>query len=503
MSRTQAPVAPKVSANRPALLWWREDLRLADNPALDAAAKSGRPMVSIYVLDRESPGVRPMGEASSWWLHHSLAALSRSLREIGGGEVLVLRGPARETVGRVVSSLNIGEVFWNRRYAAAERAVDQAIATDLHMVDVAVRTFNGILVHEPDEVLPKSGGFFHIYGPYWKAVTARLNETRAVLPAPKRLIEASVDGLTLDAVPLERVGLLPTIDWAEGLDATWRPGESHGREALSHFVDAGLATYETGRNDLAADGSSRLSPYLRHGEISPVDVIQAVNRAAGSRPPGDAVKFLQEVTWRDFTYNLLAHAPEITTAAYSARFRGFPWRKLTASELKAWQRGRTGYPIVDAGMRQLWNTGWMHNRVRMITASFLVKHLLADWKIGEEWFWDTLCDADPANNVVNWQWVAGCGPDAAPFFRIFNPVLQGEKFDPEGVYVKRFVPELGRLDRAWIHKPWEAPAEVLSRAGVKLGHSYPGPMVDHAAARTRALDLFRSTRPARATDPVE
>ncbi len=274
-------------------------------------------------------------------------------------------------------------------------------------------------------------------------------------------------------------------------------------QALERFVEVGLAAYETGRNDLAADGSSRLSPYLRHGEISPVEVVQAVKHAAGPKPRRDPMKFLQEVTWRDFTYNLLAHAPAITTEAYSPRFNDFPWRSLPSSELKAWQRGRTGYPIVDAGMRQLWNTGWMHNRVRMITASFLVKHLLADWKIGEEWFWDTLCDADPANNVVNWQWIAGCGPDAAPFFRIFNPVLQGEKFDPDGVYVKRFVPELDRLDKAWIHKPWEASEAVLSRAGVQLGTTYPRPIVDHAAARNRALDLFRSTRPTRTADPVD
>ena len=452
MSRSHAPVALETSAKRPALVWWRDDLRLADNPALDAAASSARPIVSIYVLDRESPGIRPMGEASSWWLHHSLAALSKSLKEIGGGGVMVLRGPARDVISKVASALDIGEVFWNRRYAAAEHALDETIATDLQTAGVPVRTSNGVLVHEPDEVLPKAGGFFHVYGPYWKAVEARQGKTR---------------------------------------------------NALKRFVAAGRAAYESGRNDLAADGSSRLSPYLRHGEISPVEVITAVNRAAGSKPRRDVVKYLQEVTWRDFTYNLLAHAPEITTSAYSPRFKDFPWRELPSAELKAWQRGRTGYPIVDAGMRQLWHTGWMHNRVRMITASFLVKHLLADWKIGEDWFWDTLCDADPANNVVNWQWIAGCGPDAAPFFRIFNPVLQGEKFDPAGVYVKRFVTELAGLDKAWVHKPWEASEAVLSRAGIELGRTYPRPIVDHAAARTRALDLFRSTRPTRAAEPVD
>ncbi len=502
MSRSDAPVVLNDSAVRPNLVWWRDDLRLTDNPALDAAAKSGRPIVSVYVLDRESPGVRPMGEASSWWLHHSLASLSRSLEHIGGGGILILRGPARDVVGKIVSALKVGEVFWNRRYAAAEHAVDEAIVMDLRTADVAVRTFSGILVHEPHEVLPKSGGFFHIYGPYWKAVAARPDNTRDLLPAPKHLIAATVDALALEAVPLEQVGLLPTIAWAEGLETTWRPGESDGRAALERFVEVGLAAYETGRNDLAADGSSRLSPYLRHGEISPVEVVQAVKHAAGPKPRRDPMKFLQEVTWRDFTYNLLAHAPAITTEAYSPRFNDFPWRNLPSSELKAWQRGRTGYPIVDAGMRQLWNTGWMHNRVRMITASFLVKHLLADWKIGEEWFWDTLCDADPANNVVNWQWIAGCGPDAAPFFRIFNPVLQGEKFDPDGVYVKRFVPELEHIDKAWIHKPWEASEAVLSRAGVQLGTTYPSPIVDHAFARNRALDLFRSTRPTRTDEPV-
>ncbi len=444
-----------------------------------------------------------MGEASSWWLHHSLAALSKSLEEVGGSGVMILRGPARDVIGKVVSAFEIGEVFWNRRYAAAEHVLDETVAADLSAAGIPVRTFNGILVNEPDEVLPKAGGFFHVYGPYWKAVEARHQKTRAVLPAPKRLQEAAVDASIVEAIPLEQVGLLPTIAWAKGLEATWRPGEANGRQALDHFVEAGLGAYESGRNDLAADGSSRLSPYLRHGEISPVAVIRAVERASGAKSRRDVVKFLQEVTWRDFTYNLLAHAPEITTEAYAPRFKDFPWRKLASSELKAWQRGRTGYPIVDAGMRQLWTTGWMHNRVRMITASFFVKHLLADWKIGEEWFWDTLCDADPANNVVNWQWIAGCGPDAAPFFRIFNPVLQGEKFDPAGSYVKRFVPELGRLDDAWIHKPWDAPDAVLSRAGVELGRTYPRPIVDHTAARNRALDLFRSTRPVRTADPVD
>ncbi len=478
----------------PVIVWFRDDLRLEDNPALVAAAHGGRPILPVYVLDEESRGSRRLGGAARWWLHHSLTALSGDLKR-RGADLYIFNGPAVEIVPKLAHTSGAATVYWNRRYQQAESALDDMVATELEADGIEVETFSGKLVHEPDDIRPKSGGFYKVYSAYWKAVEASgsLPEPES---APKRLHGAEVPSGKVHATTLGKLGLLPTRpDWSGGLAEAFTPGEAEALRKLRRFAATGLADYGANRDHPGIDGSSRLSPHLRFGEISPRQVVAAVKEASRTAAGKiKAQKFLQEIAWRDFSYNLLFHAPDLATKPFAERFEHFPWAKVSPMSVRAWQQGRTGYPIVDAGMRQLWRTGWMHNRVRMITASFLVKDLLCDWRIGEQWFWDTLCDADPANNAVNWQWVAGCGPDAAPFFRIFNPVLQGEKFDSQGIYVREFVPEIRDLDTRFVHKPWEAPAEALRAAGIRLGETYPRPLVAHDEARDRALAAFRAAQ---------
>ncbi|HEX4768947.1 MAG TPA: deoxyribodipyrimidine photo-lyase [Lichenihabitans sp.] len=475
------------------IVWFRDDLRLADNPALVAAAQSGRAILPVYVHDEESHGIRRLGGAARWWLHHSLTALSGALKR-HGADLHIFNGPAVEIVPKLAHTSGAAAVCWNRRYQQAEGALDDTVAVELEADGVEVETFNGKLIHEPDEIRPKSG-FYKVYSAYWKAADASgaLPEPE---PAPKRLRGAEMPSGKVQATTLGKLGLLPTRpDWSGGLAQAFTPGETEALRKLGRFVETDLAAYGERRDNPGVDGSSRLSPHLRFGEISPRQIVAAVKEASRTAAGKvKAQKFLQEIAWRDFSYNLLFHAPDLATSPFAERFEHFPWADVPKASIRAWQQGRTGYPIVDAGMRQLWRTGWMHNRVRMITASFLVKDLLCDWRVGERWFWDTLCDADPANNAVNWQWVAGCGPDAAPFFRIFNPVLQGEKFDPKGTYVREFVPEIKDLDARFVHKPWEAPAEALHAAGIRLGETYPHPRVRHDEARDRALAAFKASR---------
>lgn len=474
----------------PTVVWFRDDLRLADNPALHAAAVNGDPVLCLYIFDEESDGIRAVGGASRWWLHHSLEALAASLKRIGG-RLDLFRGAATPLLAAVLQASGARTLMFNRRYERAEQAVDAAVSQAGEAAGVAVETFIGSVVHEPTDVTPKAGGYYKVFSPYWKAALAK-SAAQVPLDAPGHLRPAPSIGGT---VSLDDLALLPSIKWDRVMRETWVPGEAQAAKALRSFTDEVLDRYPESRNQLAIDGSSRLSPHLRFGEVSPVQVFAAADSHAGDKDAADKLK--AEVGWRDFDKVLLWHNPDLATKPFHADFDSFPYASDDAVALKAWQRGRTGYPIVDAGMRQLWSTGFMHNRVRMITASFLVKHLLMDWRHGEQWFWDTLCDADPANNPVNWQWIAGCGNDPVPYFRIFNPVLQGEKFDGDGSYVRRFVPEVAGLPNAWIHKPWEAPTALLEGAGVRLGDSYPRPIVDHRKARARALDALRRFRAAR------
>ena len=477
---------------KPALYWLRHDLRLGDNPALAAALASGAPLLCIYIFDEASPGLRHAGGASKWWLHHSLQRLSGALQAIGG-RLDLFQGAAQDIIVQLAQASGATGIFWNRRYGKSEIALDTALKTSLIALGVEVASFNASLLHEPWQVRSKSQTPFKVFSPYWRAVVAQ-RPWPAPLPAPGQIVAADYPGTGPGRATLAQLRLLPVKpDWAGGLAQTWQPGEQGASKRLAQFIDGGIDHYGEDRNrpDMP-EKSSRLSPHLRFGEISPRQIVQSVEDAGlrGAARQGDIDKFLSELGWREFSYHLLFHQPDLATRNFNPRFDDFPWRDVPPSEIAAWQRGQTGYPLVDAGMRQLWQTGFMHNRVRMVTASFLIKHLMADWRLGEAWFWDTLCDADPANNAASWQWVAGSGADAAPYFRIFNPVLQGERFDPKGDYVRKFVPELAKMPDQWIHKPWLAPADILRRANVRLGQDYPAPIIDHALARDRALAGF-------------
>lgn len=478
---------------KPIVVWFRNDLRTFDQPALSAAAATGAPVIGVYVLDDVSQGRWKPGAASRWWLHHSLAALERSLRELGG-VLLLRRGKPVPVLTALAAECEAGAVYCSRAYepwaAAQEAAAKQVLEKD----GIAFKRFSGVLLREPEEVRTKTGDAYKVYTPFWRALAA-LGAPAESLPRPKNLLppakKLATDGLA-------DWGLLPTKpDWAGGFRETWQPGEEGALARLERFVDGPLKDYAKKRNFPADDATSRLSPHLHFGEISPRLCWHRATAAGQGRPAWDegVETFLKELVWREFSYHLLTLFPELPDRPFRPEFAAYPWQS-GAKALRAWQRGQTGYPIVDAGMRELWHTGIMHNRVRMVTASFLIKHLLLPWQEGEAWFWDTLVDADLASNAASWQWVAGSGADAAPYFRIFNPVTQGEKFDPDGRYVRRWVPEIATLPDNLIHAPWTATALELRAAGVALGKTYPLPIVDHAEARVRALAGYEAVKAA-------
>ncbi|MBX9773977.1 MAG: DNA photolyase family protein [Xanthobacteraceae bacterium] len=468
------------------VVWFRQDLRIRDNPALAAAHARGK-VAPIFILDDVTPGPRRRwGGASRWWLHHSLVSLRHDL-----GHLALFKGAPSDVLPAFIEKVGATAVFWNRCYEPYAIARDQALKASLQAGGIEVQTFNGSLLHEPWEVATASGAPYKVYTPYWRASLAK--PVAAPLPAIKPQVDASVP-------PGDRLDdwqLLPTRpNWAAGWQQRWQPGEAGALEALDAFARDGLADYSQQRDRPDLKGTSRLSPHLHWGEISPRQIWArlGLETESPSNRKG-AEKFLSELGWREFCHHLLYHFPTLPERNWRRAFDAFPWRQADG-DLKAWQQGMTGYPLVDAGMRELWQTGWMHNRVRMVAASFLVKHLRIDWRRGEAWFWDTLVDADLANNAAGWQWVAGSGADASPYFRIFNPVTQGKKFDPDGDYVRRWCPELARLPDEHIHAPFDAPPETLAAAGVELGRTYPRPIVDHARARKAALDGYEKVRSA-------
>ena len=483
--------------SRPAIVWFRDDFRLADNPALTAASTGDAAVIAVYVFDATAEP-RPQGAASRWWLHGALESLASDLAA-HGVPLLILAGPHRETMIRLVDQLDAASVHWSRRYDAAGVAIDSALKTHWRAQGRAAHSHKATLLYEPWEVRGRTGDPLRVFTPFWRAARA-IGEPGQPLPVPRGLRGATIaDAGALGAVPLAALGLRPTRpDWAGGLRATWTPGEAAASRQCVSFIATGLDGYGDGRNRPDRPMTSALSPYLRSGHISPRQLWHAIGSAvqsgASAASDGDVAKFRAELGWREFSYSLLFHHTALHRRSVQPRFEAFPWRDDPAG-LRAWQRGLTGYPLVDAGMRQLWTTGWMHNRVRMVAASFLIKHLLVDWRLGEDWFWDTLVDADPASNPASWQWVAGSGADAAPYYRIFNPVLQGETYDPKGDYVRRYVPELARLPAGLIHQPWTATPAELRAAGVILGETYPRPIVDHAAARARALAALETLKP--------
>ncbi|EDY83832.1 deoxyribodipyrimidine photolyase family [Verrucomicrobiia bacterium DG1235] len=467
----------------PVIVWFRRDLRLADNPALSEALASGEPVLPVYVFDEEGEGDSPDGAASKWWLHHSLASLDESLKGLGSRLVL-LRGSSKSALVELCREMGARAVFWNRRYEPAVVERDTEIKKSLVDCGVQARSFNGSLMQSPLSVANKSGTPFKVFTPFWKHIQNL--STRTPLAKPDALT-------TPKSLPkgesLESFELLPRLSWADGFNEEWIPGEKGAEKALSLFAKGGAAKYAKDRDTPSVRGVSRLSPHLHFGEISPNQIWHALDRKKHE-------PYLRQIAWREFAHHLLFHFKDTPSEPLRPEFAAFPWTR-NPGWLKAWQTGQTGYPIVDAGMRELWQTGWMHNRVRMIASSFLVKHLLQPWQDGAAWFWDTLVDADLANNTMGWQWVAGCGADAAPYFRIFNPITQGERFDGDGTYTRRWMPELARLPNKYLFKPWEAPAALLEKAGVDLGGNYPMPIVDHGKARKAALDAYAEMRDAR------
>lgn len=471
------------------IVWFRQDLRLDDNPALAAAAKDRAEILPVYILDDENAGEWSMGAASRWWLHRSLLALNEAL----DGQLRVYRGAADKRLPELVESVGAAGVYWNRCYEPWRIQRDTGLKKSLQANDIAVRTFNGSLLYEPTAVAKKDGSPYKVFTPFWRKGCLEGSTTpRKPLPRVKKLNFCSAP----EPTEIDSLGLLPNITWYESLAAEWTPGERGAAKRLEQFLKDGIENYKSGRNRPDQSHVSRLSPHLHFGEISPHRVwAKAQPLQKKTKLQKDVDHFLSELGWREFSYYLLFHWPEITRKNLQKKFNRFPWRK-DAKALRRWQHGKTGYPIVDAGMRELWQTGYMHNRVRMIVGSFLVKNLMLHWHHGEDWFWDTLADADLANNSASWQWIAGSGADAAPYFRVFNPVLQGKKFDPKGDYVRCYVPEIADLPDKFLHDPWEAPAEVLSAAGIALGKQYPNPVVELKASRDRALQAFKSLTPA-------
>ncbi len=468
------------------LLWLRDDLRLDDNPALAEAVSLGNPLTVVYILDEESEGVRPLGGASKWWLHHSLTRLAASL-EAAGSRLLLRRGAAAAIIRGLADETSASSVLWNRRYGGPERAIDEDVKTWAADCGISAASFQANLMFEPWTVRTGAGGPYKVFTPFWRAC---LNgpEPRRPLAAPGQLPAAapSGNGAPPAGDTLEHWGLLPRRpDWSAGLASTWTPGEAGADTLLHDFLDGPAADYSTGRNIPGVEGTSRLSPHLRFGEISPFRIWHALRDRFPDREPADVGIFRSELGWREFCWQLLYENPSLASRNYRPEFDHFAWEAPSEAELHAWQQGRTGYPLVDAGMRQLWQTGWMHNRVRMAAASFLVKNLLTDWRLGEAWFWDTLVDADAASNPANWQWVAGSGADASPYFRIFNPVTQSKKFDAEGRYLRQYLPELSGLDAKAIHEPWKASPSGEQAPG------YPEPIVGLPESRARALDAYQ------------
>ena len=473
----------------PALYWFRDDLRLTDLPGLVAAAESG-PVAATFIWDETLGEEWSLGGASRWWLHYSLQSLIDDLERLG--VTLILRkGRALEQLPCIAKQLGATTVYCSRHYQPWANDLESTIHAALAAEDISLKRFPGTLLFEPESVATGSGPPFKVFTPFWRNC---LNRPEPAAPQPLPKLTPARHGIPSES--LADWHLLPqNPNWAEGWESLWSPGEAGATEQLNTFLADHVRDYGDGRDVPAEPNTSRLSPFLRFGNLSPRRVWHAAQAAKLTQPRATASidKFLSEIGWREFCYHLLFHFPTMPHKAFNPKFEQFPWG-TNATLLSAWQRGQTGYPIVDAGMRELWQTGFMHNRVRMVVASFLTKHLLLSWQEGEAWFWDCLLDADLASNACSWQWVGGSGADAAPYFRIFNPVAQGEKFDKAGLYTRRWVPELAQVPDKYLHRPWEAPGEVLKQAAVTLGDSYPLPVVDHKQAREDALSAYASLK---------
>ncbi len=472
---------------KPSIIWFRQDLRLEDNLALNAAIQRNTPLIPLYIYSSDEEEDWPLGGASKWWLHHSLKSLSEDLRQVGLN-LIIRKGHARQVLEELIQSTQADALFWNRCYEPAAIKRDLLLKDHFLKMGLETKSYNASLLYEPWTVCNKQAKPFQVFTPFWKAC---LNMQEP--PTPVTFNKEKTEKMFgLESLSLNNLDLLPKIHWDTGIQSAWKPGTTSAKQILFQFIKNDINHYKKNRDRPDLLGISRLSPHLHFGEISPRTVWHTIKQLCNSHEEGVEC-YLRQLGWREFAYHLLYHFPNTPNQPLRSDFEHFPWNE-SPLYLQAWQRGKTGYPFVDAGMRQLWTTGWMHNRLRMVVGSFLVKDLLIPWQRGAEWFWDTLVDADLANNTLGWQWVGGCGADAAPYFRIFNPITQGEKFDPNGIFVRQWVPELARLPNDWIHRPWEAPAKILNEAGIVLGNNYPKPIVDHSEARNKALAAFSSIK---------
>ena len=477
-----------------AIVWFRRDLRLADNPALNMALERHARIIPLYIHAPHEQDAWMPGAASRWWLHHSLLSLDQSLKQRGSHLVVRTADTCLDVLQALIAESGATHVYWNRLYEPHAMKRDRQITTTLIEAGIQVSTCNASLLFEPEEIAKQDGTPYRVFTPFWKACL-RQETPFALTDSPARLPAVSQGIAT---VKIETLALLPSIRWDSGLASSWQPGESAAEVCLDSFLDDAVSVYPTGRDRPDRQHTSRLSPHLHFGEISPQRVVSRARQfAAAQSMPGlvtgtDA--FIREVGWREFASHLLYHFPHTTDKPLYGHFEQFPWRTEYTGDLEAWQRGQTGIPVVDAGMRELWHTGWMHNRVRMIVASLLTKNLLIPWQAGARWFWDTLVDADLASNTLGWQWTAGCGADAAPYFRIFNPVTQANRFDPQGYYIRRWIPELAGLPDRYLASPWTAPDTVLATAGVRLAKDYPAPLVDLKVSRAAALERYQSIK---------
>jgi deoxyribodipyrimidine photo-lyase len=464
-----------------AIHWFSQDLRLSDNIALQTAIKQGYDVIPLYVFSEDHIHWK-MGAASKWWLHHSLTSLSKDLKDLGSS-LIIRKGPIVATIASLVKETGATCVFWHCHVEPFMRTIENLLQKELEARGCAYRGFFDNFLFVPGSVLNGKNEPYQVFTPFYKACLLK-EDPRSPIAAPSSLPNVSSH---IKSLSVKELHLLPKISWDQEFSSLWHPGEASAKQRLKKFISKAVSEYPVMRDFPAIDATSLLSSHLHFGEISVFQIWKATTKAVHHEGTG----FLRQLVWREFASHMLYFFPDTDLHPLRREFSDFPWKK-NEKALKLWQQGRTGYPIVDAGMRQLWRLGWMHNRLRMIVGSFLVKDLLIPWQDGAEWFWDTLVDADLANNSFGWQWVGGCGADAAPYFRIFNPIMQGEKFDPEGRYVRAFVPELKDMPNEWIHKPWMAPEEVLRAAGVTLGKTYPEPIVDHSVARKQALEYFQS-----------
>ena len=468
-------------------MWFRHDLRITDNPALNEACRSGD-VIPIYIQDNQNNQSKQIGSASKWWLHQSLISLNKDL----DGGLITLTGDPKKIIPKLVNESGASSVVWNRNYEPWQITRDKNIKTKLEENGLKVKTFNGSLLWEPWKILNQSGTPYKVFTPFYRKGCLNADSPRIPEAKPNKINVVTLN----DGFDVESLELMPKIEWYKTMEKTWSPGEEGAIKKLDRFLDGPVKFYKTDRDFPGIKGTSRLSPHLHFGEISPNQIWHAALLNQNIQKVGkDLFHFLSELGWREFSYYLLYHFPEITNKNFNTTFDNYPWSSVT-STFDAWKRGRTGVPIVDAGMRELWETGYIHNRVRMIVGSYLVKNLNIDWRDGEEWFWDCLVDADLAANCASWQWVAGSGADAAPFFRIFNPILQGEKFDKDGNYVRKYCPELSKLPNKYLHQPWEAPEAILNESEIVLGKDYPIPIVDLKESRKDALNKYNIMRSA-------